>query len=67
MGAALKGEIYKRLARRANEIPKHSHVGTVSPDASGIHGKSEPLGKIQIHASVVQFRQAENLVQAAHD
>jgi len=44
-----------------HEIPKDGNVGAVRANSSRIHGKSEPLGEIQVHASVIEFRKAEPL------
>src|SRR5947207_12328628 len=51
----------QRLAGRADEIAQHSNVRAVGADASGVHGQAEALGKVKIHARVVQLRQAETL------
>src|SRR2546430_12653338 len=51
----------QRLPRRTDEIAQNSNVGAVSTDASGIHKQAETLGKVEIHACVVQLRQAETL------
>jgi hypothetical protein len=49
------------LSRGSNEIAQNCHVRAVSADAPGIHRQTETLGKIKIHTSVVQLRQAEAL------
>jgi len=49
------------LAGRANEIAQNGHVGAICADAPCIYWQSEPLGQVQIHTRVVQFRQAETL------
>ena len=50
-----------RLTGRAHEITQHCNVWAVRADASGIHWQSQALGKIEIDARVIQFRQAESL------
>jgi hypothetical protein len=54
-------EILQWLPRRPDEIAQNGYIGAISADASGIHGKSETLGEIEIHARVVQLRQAKPL------
>jgi len=50
-----------RLAGRSDEITQYGNVWAVRANAPGIHGQTEPLGKIEIHTCVVQFRQTETL------
>src|SRR5204863_5575452 len=49
------------LSRRSDEIAQNSNVWSVSADAPGVHRQTEALSEIEIHSSVVQFRQAETL------
>jgi len=49
------------MPRRADEIAQNSNVGAVSSDAPGVHRQTETLGKVEIHARIVEFRQAETL------
>src|SRR5882672_3248484 len=51
----------QRLAGGADEIAQNGNVGAINADASGVHRQAEAFGQIQIHAGVVQFRQAETL------
>jgi hypothetical protein len=51
----------QRLARGADKVTQHGNVGAVGSDPAGIHGQTEALGEIEIHAGVVQFGQAESL------
>jgi hypothetical protein len=51
----------QRLAGRTDKIAQNGNVGTVRADAPGVHGKSETLREIEIHARVIQFRQTESL------
>ena len=43
------------LAGRADEIAQNGDVGAVGADAAGIHGQTEALGEIEIHAGIIQF------------
>jgi hypothetical protein len=55
------GRNLQRAPRGAHEISQHSNVWAVRANSPRIHGKSQPLGEFQVHASVVQFRKAESL------
>jgi hypothetical protein len=57
----LKKQDLQRLARRADKIAQNSNVGAIRANASGIHGQTKPLGKIEIHAGIIKLGQAETL------
>jgi hypothetical protein len=49
----------ERLARGADEIAQGGDVWAVRADAAGVYGKPQTLGEIEIHAGIIEFRQAE--------
>jgi len=49
------------LARRANEVAQHGHIGTVSADAPCIHGQTQLLSEVEIDARIIQLGQTESL------
>ncbi len=51
----------QRTPRGAHEIAQDGNVGAIRANSSRIHGKSQLLGKIQVHAGVIEFRKAEPL------
>src|SRR5258707_14775942 len=51
----------QRLPRGSNEIAKNRNIRAVSTDASGVPRQAKPLGKVKIHARVVQLRQTKTL------
>jgi hypothetical protein len=54
-------ERLQRLARGAHEIAQYRNVWAIGTDAAGIYGQTQALGEIEIHARIVQLRQAEAL------
>ncbi len=54
-------EKLQRVPRRAHEIAQDGHVWPIGADTPRIDGQSEPLGQIQIHAGIIQFRKTESL------
>src|SRR6266852_6855807 len=51
----------QRLSRRSDEIAQNSNVRSVSPDATGVHWQTKTLREVEVHACIVQLRQAETL------
>ena len=49
----------QRLARRADKISQHGHVGTVGANASRIDRQAEAFGKIEIDSGVIKFGETE--------
>ena len=49
------------MPRSSDEIAQNSNVGAVGTDTPGVHGQTETLGKVEIHAGIVKLRQAESL------
>ena len=54
-------ERLQRAPRGAHEIAQHGDVRPVGADSPRIHGKAEPLGKFQVHARVIEFRETKTL------
>jgi len=49
----------QRLAGGADEVAEDGDVGAIGADATGVNGEAEAFGEIEIHAGVVQLREAE--------
>ena len=45
----------------ADEIAEDGDVGAVDTDATGIYGKAEPFGLLEVDTCVVEFGEAETL------
>lgn len=57
------GEIYSlnRAVGGADEVAENGDVGTIRPDAAGIHGQAKPFGLFQVDTSIIEFRKAKTL------
>ena len=49
------------LARGTHEVAQHGDVWPVGADTASIHRQAEAFGQIEIHTSIVEFRQAKAL------
>lgn len=58
----------ERMARRTYEIAEYGYVRPIGADATGIYRQAKTLGQVQVHASIIEFRQAETSrgVHAVH-
>ena len=51
----------QRVPRGAHKIAQHGHVWLVGADSPRVHRESEPLGKFQVHASIIQLGKTKTL------